>query len=210
MARPEIKTVADLKGKRIGTASLQAGESWITRDWLAAQGLASEDWELVSVGTTPLKLAALTNGSIAAAIVFPPTSLDIEAMGYTTLYRYYQGKPFPPVIYTVNRKWAAEQDHGLRLSRALRRAHRWMLDPANREAAIDVLQGVTKFKLPVLSAAYDLFIAKVKLYNDDDAVDIAGVNNEIAVMEENGALPKGTTVAPELYLLPKELGGLYR
>lgn len=210
MARPEIKVAADLKGKRVGTASLQSGESWLTRNWLAGQGLAGADWELVSVGTTPLKLAALENGSIGAAIMFPPTSLAIEATGYTTLYRYYQGKPFPPVIYTVNRHWAAERDHGLRLSRALQHAHLWVLDPDNRDAAIAVLQSFTKFKPPVLEAAYDLFIAKVKLYNDDDAIAIAGVNNEVAVMVENGALPKGTTVAPELYLLPKELGGLYR
>jgi hypothetical protein len=32
----------------------------------------------------------------------------------------------------------------------------------------------------------------------------------IAQMAENGAIPKGTIVSPDLYLLPKELGGLSR
>jgi hypothetical protein len=29
-------------------------------------------------------------------------------------------------------------------------------------------------------------------------------------MAENGAIPKGTVVSPDLYLLPRDLGGLAR
>jgi hypothetical protein len=36
------------------------------------------------------------------------------------------------------------------------------------------------------------------------------VDKVIAQMAENGAIPKGTIVSSDLYLLPKELGGLSR
>lgn len=209
-ARPGITKASDLKGKLVGTAALQVGESWLTTDWLTAQGLAPKDWALVVVGTSALKLAALEHGSIGAAVLFQPLAIQAEQMGYPTLYRYYEGKPFPPVIYYVERKWAAQNRHGLRLAHALQEAHRWLFDPHNRAAAIAVLKTFTKRGPKVLDANYDLFIGKEKLLNTDAAIDIAGVNNEIAVMTAHGAVPKGTRLAPEDYLLPKAEGGLYR
>jgi hypothetical protein len=61
-----------------------------------------------------------------------------------------------------------------------------------------------------MEAVYDLFIAKDKLYTADAAVDTAGVRAEIATMIENGVVPRGTTIPPEDYILPRDLGGLYR
>jgi hypothetical protein len=43
----------------------------------------------------------------------------------------------------------------------------------------------------------------------DAAVDTAGVDTEIATMIEKGVLPPTTTL-PRDYMLPRELGGLYR
>ena len=42
------------------------------------------------------------------------------------------------------------------------------------------------------------------------AVIVSDVDKVIAQMAENGAIPKGTTLSSDLYLLPKELGGLSR
>jgi ABC-type nitrate/sulfonate/bicarbonate transport system substrate-binding protein len=209
-ARPEIKSAADLKGKLIGVASLQVGEAWLTRSWLKQQGCNESECGLINVGTTPSKFAALQRGSIAAAVMFQPLGITVEQMGFPTLYRYADGPRFPPVIYAVSRKWAAVNDRGKRVARALVRAHKWLFDPANREAAIAILQKYSKRERPVMEANYDFFIGKTKLMNEDGAIELAGVENEIKVMAENGAVPKGATIAPDQYLLPKELGGLSR
>ncbi|HLH96685.1 MAG TPA: hypothetical protein VKW08_16350 [Xanthobacteraceae bacterium] len=44
----------------------------------------------------------------------------------------------------------------------------------------------------------------------DAAVDPAGVDAEIAIMIEKSVVPGGTTLSPGDYMLPRELGGLYR
>jgi hypothetical protein len=62
----------------------------------------------------------------------------------------------------------------------------------------------------VMEAVYDLFIGKDRIYTADAAVDTAGVATEIATMSENGVVPRGTVMPPETYMLPRELGGLYR
>jgi len=209
-ARPEIKGVADLKGKFVATAALQVGESWLTTRWLDEQGLKAQDWSLLVVGTSALKYAALQRGSVAAAIMFQPLALEAQLAGFPTMYRFLEGRPFPPVLYVVNRRWAAEKERGRRLSRAIVEAHKWLLDPANRSEAIAILQRYTKRGMPVMEAVYDLFIAKDKLYSADAAVDPAGVDAEVATMIEKGVLPRGTRMQPQDYMLPREQGGLYR
>ncbi len=208
--RPEIKRVADLKGKFVATAALQVGESWLTAKWLEEQGLKSQDWSLLVVGTSALKFAALQRGSVAAAIMFQPLALEAQLAGFPTIYRFLEGPRLPPVLYVVNRKWAAENERGKRLSRAVLAAHKWLLDPANRGEAITILQKYTKRGTPVMEAVYDLFIATDRLYPADAAVDPAGVDAEIATMIEKGVLPPGTVMRPQDYMLPRELGGLYR
>jgi hypothetical protein len=208
--RPEIKSVADLKGKFVATAALQVGETWLTADWLSGQGLKPQDFGFLVVGTSALKFAALQRGSVAAAIMFQPLAMEAQLGGYSTIHRFLEGRPFPPVLYVVNRQWAAQKERGQRLSRAIVQAHKWLLDPANRSEAIAILQKYTKRETAVMEAVYDLFIAKDKLYTADAAVDSAGVDTEIATMIEKGVLPAGTVMRPQDYMLPRELGGLYR
>jgi ABC-type nitrate/sulfonate/bicarbonate transport system substrate-binding protein len=208
--RPEIKSVADLKGKFVATAALQVGETWLAAKWLGEQGLRPQDFSFLVVGTTALKFAALQRGSVAAAIMFQPLAMEAQLAGYSTIYRFLDGKPIPPVLYVVNRQWAAQKERGKRLSRAIVQSHKWLLDPGNRNEAIAILQKYTKRDTAVMDAVYDLFIAKDKLYSADAAVDTAGVETEIATMIEKGVVPSGTAILPRDYMLPRELGGLYR
>jgi ABC-type nitrate/sulfonate/bicarbonate transport system substrate-binding protein len=194
----------------VATAALQVGETWLTADWLSQQGLKPQDFGFLVVGTTALKFAALQRGSVAAAIMFQPLAMEAQLGGYSTIHRFLDGKPFPPVLYVVNRQWAAQKERGQRLSRAIVQAHKWLLDPANRNEAIAILQKYTKRETAVVEAVYDLFLAKDKLYTADAAVDPAGVDAEVATMIQKGVLPAGTAMLPRDYMLPRELGGLYR
>jgi len=208
--RPEIRSVADLKGKLVATAALQVGETWLAAKWINEQGLKPQDWNFLVVGTSALKFAALQRGSVAAAIMFQPLAMEAQLTGYPTVYRFLDGKPLPPVLYVVNRKWASEKERGKRLSRAIVQSHRWLLDPANCNEAIAILQKYTKRDTPVMEAVYDLFIGKDKLYTADAAVDTAGVAAEVETMIEKSVVPRGTIMRPQDYMLPRELGGLYR
>jgi hypothetical protein len=142
--------------------------------------------------------------------MFQPLAMEAQLTGYSTIYRFLDGKPIPPVLYVINRQWAAEKERGKRLSRAIAQSHKWLLDPGNRNEAIAILQKYTKRETPVMEAVYDLFIGKDRLYTADAAVDTAGVETEIETMIEKGVLPPGTTMSPTDYMLPREQGGLYR
>jgi ABC-type nitrate/sulfonate/bicarbonate transport system substrate-binding protein len=210
VGRPEIKTLAELKGKFFGTGGLQLGENWWTFKALAKAGLAPADVSMLVVGTSAQKFAALQRGSIAFTVLFQPTAQVAVAEGMSVLYRFSDGEAFPSILYSVAADWAQQGDHGIRLQRALRRAHDWLYDPANRTEAIAVLQKYTKRAPDQLAPIYDLYVGKDAILSRDGAVVVSDVDKVIAQMAENGAIPKGTVVSPDRYLLPKELGGLAR
>jgi ABC-type nitrate/sulfonate/bicarbonate transport system substrate-binding protein len=210
VGRPEIKTLAELKGKFFGTGGLQLGENWWTFKALAKAGVTPADVSILVVGTSAQKFAALQRGSIAFTVLFQPTAQVAVAEGMSVLYRFSDGEAFPSILYSVAAGWAQQAGHGVRLQRALRRAHDWLYDPVNRSEAIAVLQKYTKRAPDQLAPIYDLYVGKDAILSRDGAVVVADVDRVIAQMAENGAIPKGTVVSPDRYLLPKELGGLSR
>jgi len=86
VARPEIKTPADLKGKRVGVSRFGAGADRATRLLLSRLGLNPEkDLTLIQVGGAPTRLAALAANSIDATIVEPPDHKRAQDAGMRVL-----------------------------------------------------------------------------------------------------------------------------
>lgn len=73
VVRPEIKSVADLKGKRVGVAGFGLLAERAARLVLAKLGLnPDKDVTLLQTGGEATRLAALVNGSIDATVLNPP------------------------------------------------------------------------------------------------------------------------------------------
>ena len=86
VARPDIKTVADIKGKRVGVSRFGAGADRATRFLLAKLGYNPEkDVVLVQVGGGPTRLAALSANAIDATIVEPPDHKKAQEAGMRVL-----------------------------------------------------------------------------------------------------------------------------
>lgn len=96
VARPEIKTIADLKGKRVAVSRFGAGADRATRVLLAKLGFNPEkDVVLVQVGGAPTRLAALAANSIDATIVEPPDHKKAQEAGMRVLANMEEmGIPF--------------------------------------------------------------------------------------------------------------------
>lgn len=73
MVRPEIRTAADLKGKRIGTSRFGAAIDRATRLLLSRLGVnPDKDVTFIQIGGEPTLLAALLGKVIDAALLQPP------------------------------------------------------------------------------------------------------------------------------------------
>ncbi|MGN6730892.1 MAG: ABC transporter substrate-binding protein [Candidatus Binatia bacterium] len=87
VVRPEIKTVADLKGKRLGVTRFGTVTDLMTRLLVGKLGLdPDKDVSYIQVGDVPILLASLTTGrTIDGAIIQPPYYLKAVASGMRIL-----------------------------------------------------------------------------------------------------------------------------
>lgn len=86
IARPEIASAADLRGKRVGVSRFGAGADRATRLLLSKLGLnAEKDLTLIQVGGAPTRLAALIANTIDATIVEPPDHRKAQESGLRLL-----------------------------------------------------------------------------------------------------------------------------
>jgi len=86
IARPEISSATDLKGKRVGVSRFGAGADRATRLLLSKLGLnAEKDLTLIQVGGASTRMAALIANSIDATIVEPPDHKTAQDAGMRVL-----------------------------------------------------------------------------------------------------------------------------
>jgi len=84
--RPEIGTVADLRGKQVAITSRGGVIRRVTETTLARNGLDPErDVTLVVTGNVPNSASSLIAGAVAAAMISPPASFQAEDEGMRLL-----------------------------------------------------------------------------------------------------------------------------
>jgi ABC-type nitrate/sulfonate/bicarbonate transport system substrate-binding protein len=86
VARPDIKTIDDLRGKTVGVSGIGGMADVITRMMLERAGLApGRDVQIAPLGPMAARINALQNGVVAAAPVTPPMTYQLEKTGYKIL-----------------------------------------------------------------------------------------------------------------------------
>lgn len=86
IARPAIKTPADLKGKKVGVSKIGAESHKAAKEAVKMAGLDPEkDVAYVAVGGQTQRVAALLVGSIDATVVSPPGTSQLIKQGYNKL-----------------------------------------------------------------------------------------------------------------------------
>lgn len=102
MATPQIKTPADLRGKRIAVTRYGTSTDFAARLFLRNSGLSAEkDATILQVGSVPNVLAALKNGTSQAGALSPPAHLQAEKMGLPELGDLSKGDIYYPFTYVV-------------------------------------------------------------------------------------------------------------
>lgn len=140
-ARPEIARLRELAGKTVGVDAVGSGFAFVLYKMLADAGVRRGEYEVVSVGGTAERSAALAEGRVDAALLGPPHDAAALAAGCRVLAAAsasFRGQP--SLTVAARRSWAnANGELVRRYCRALLAGVRWAADPANREAAIGLL-----------------------------------------------------------------------
>src|SRR3954464_543977 len=69
LSRSSIKTVVDLKGKRIGVTTLGSLTDWLTRELAQKQGWGPDGIKVVPLGAVPARLAAMERNELDGMVI---------------------------------------------------------------------------------------------------------------------------------------------
>jgi ABC-type nitrate/sulfonate/bicarbonate transport system substrate-binding protein len=86
VARPNFKSIEELKGKRIGISRFGAASHMRVLNLLPRFGLGEKDVTFLQIGDTPARVVALVGGSIDASSFSPPDHLTAAKAGMKILF----------------------------------------------------------------------------------------------------------------------------
>ncbi len=172
IARPEIKTIQDLKGKTIGLNSIGGGLESTVRLMLKHYGLdPDKDVKFLATGGVETRFAALKQGLTVATAGSTPVDYLGKKFGYVVLARAYEFFSYPNTGLVASVKKIKENPDQLkRVIKAGIKANRYLLQ--NRDGTIQVMMQWMRIDKDTATATYD---GSVKSFNDDGSVSEAGL-----------------------------------
>lgn len=153
---PAVRSFADLRGRTLAVDALASGYTFVLMDLLNRAGLGRTDYELVSVGGSRERLAALRSGKAFGALLNAPQDAAAEAAGFVRLggaeaIGRYQGS-----VGAARRAWAATHaDTLVGYIRAYVAGSDWLYEPAHRDEALAILQRSAHTSAENAARSYD-------------------------------------------------------
>lgn len=80
-ANSPIKTVADLKGKRIGVTTAGSLTDWLTRELSRQQGWGNDGIKVEALGSAQGRLAAMSRGELDGVVIESANGFELEEQG---------------------------------------------------------------------------------------------------------------------------------
>lgn len=156
----DIKTPADLKGKKVGISRIGSSSDTVTRLGLRKIGIdPDKDVTIVQVGSNQARTAAMVSGALQASMTLPPDNLTLEDQGFHVLIDMSQlDLPTNDNSLVVQGAWlnahrAEIQKYVDSIVQAIARLKK------DKQFAFDVYKKYLKMDDPrLLESAYDAFV----------------------------------------------------
>ena len=167
VAAPGIKSIKDLKGKKVGVEIGFVGHLLLLNG-LEKAGLKESDVELVNVPTneTPQVLAS---GQVDAIVAWQPNSGQALSL-VPGSKRIYSSADEPGLIYDVlavsPASLAARRDDWMKVLKVWYQAVAFLNDPATREEAISIMAA----RVGIPAKEYEGFISGTKILSLEEAL----------------------------------------
>jgi NitT/TauT family transport system substrate-binding protein len=199
VSKPEIKTPADLKGKRVGVTRIGAVSHSVLLMMLQRWKMNVNDVQVLQLGSSPNMLASLDKGGVDAAVLTIPSMFVAEDRGYRVLLDmadtdiYY----LHTMVATTRQYIKSNRDKVLRFLRGYVEGIAFVKH--NKKESLDVVR--KKLRLGPeqernLERSLDLLVAKY--YESIPYPSLRGVETVLGFIEKDN--PKAKTVDPKSFV----------
>lgn len=156
-AKPEIRTILELDGKRVGISSYGSGPDLLLRDVLKKRMAdGGKRVTILAVGSGTERYVALKASIVDAAVLSSPVTLTAKQEGYRELFSFFTDKEYTDIpVATFTRDDMVQSNAGLveRFVRAQVKGLLYMR--ANRDGATSALARALKSKESDTGPAFD-------------------------------------------------------
>jgi ABC-type nitrate/sulfonate/bicarbonate transport system substrate-binding protein len=199
---PDIKAIADLKGKAVGVDAATTGFAFILYKMLAMKGVKMEDYTIEKLGGTPNRVKALMEGKIAATMVSSPSEVLPESKGFhriadtTKTFGAYQTS-----VGATRRSWAKEnKDRLVGFIRAYVEAIDWLYRPENRAEALEIyMKHLKDTPREAAEKSYAVMFSGKEGFQKHAKLDLRGARTVLKLRSEY-AKPRKDLKDPKKYI----------
>lgn len=191
VASPEIGSLAELRGKRIGTSSLKEGTAIYVQMMLQREGLSyPEDYDFVLSGLHTARWEALHRGEIDCAPQPAPWNFLAEREGYRRIGEVNDviGEMVFAAIIGSHDWISKHRETAGRLIAGLAQAHDFVNDPANEAISLPIYQSVTVADDPDLAAKALAYTRSMRMWPKDLRISPAASESTTDLMIRAGLL----------------------
>ena len=199
IAQPEIKSLAELKGKTIGVVSMREGTTFFIADIAKAGGFRLDDVKVEAVGGSPTRQRLLKERKIDAGLQPYPLSYEAEAAGFTNLGPIAKLVPdYQFVSVIVDADWARANRPALTgFLRALRRGAEYMFAHPDESAEL----GAKELRTSVAFARRALDdTLRMDIMSRDLTIPEASLRRVFSIMQEAGVIRRDAPFEPARFV----------
>jgi NitT/TauT family transport system substrate-binding protein len=185
VAQPSIKSIKDLKGKKVGTSSLTEGTAIYTQMLLSREGLRYPgDYEFELAGIHTKRWEALLAGEIDCAPQPAPWNFLAEREGFNLIGEI--NDVIPEVVFAAvigRQRWLdGNRDVVVRFLRALIDAYAITNDPGREDVTLPIFQQITTKDDVDLAARGLRYMRDMGMWPADLSIPQAAMDTTIDLM----------------------------
>ncbi|HXK27168.1 MAG TPA: ABC transporter substrate-binding protein [Candidatus Binatia bacterium] len=192
IARPEYKSIRDLKGKTLAVSTFGATSDVAARMMIKQGGIdPGKELRIIPLGAERARYAALREGIVDVAVLSPPADSEAQRQGYRILSRFHEHFKLPFTGLGVSSKKLKEKpDEVKRMVRALLRANRFVR--SNREGTVQTMMEWIKVDRESASATYD---STWRIFSEDGGISESGLKLVIDQGREAMKIDRPVTIS---------------
>jgi NitT/TauT family transport system substrate-binding protein len=186
-AKSPIKSVAELKGKRIGVTTVGSLTDWLVRELSRQQGWGSDGIQIAALGQMQARLAAMDRGELDGVVLEAANGYELEEMGRTRnliLFGDIVQHFYTHVIFATNDMVDKRPELLRRFLRGWFKTVAFM--KANREFTVNSEQRTLDVRRHIVERIYD---AQMVGFSMDGTWDPEAIDVIRASLKELGILP---------------------
>jgi len=153
--KAEIRSVKELKGKRVGVSGIGSGPDSLLREALRRNALEGRDVAILSLGVMPTIYSGLQSGVVDAAMLSPPFTFRAEEDGFRELIAFPK-QDLVEMQGSILVKESFLQSDPATLEKFIRATYKGFLYiKQNRSGTIPILGRYLKVKEDLAAKAYE-------------------------------------------------------